>query len=72
MIPALVAVVAVLGTLLYLLLGSAGERKKKLPVTLQDPTVKYPLPLIHKEVGCTQTHTLKVHCVVTPTCVYDK
>ncbi|XP_008303460.1 NADH-cytochrome b5 reductase 2 [Stegastes partitus] len=43
----LVAVSLVVATVLYLLLGS--EKKKKLPVTLQDPTVKYPLPLIHKQ-----------------------
>ncbi|KAL4004144.1 ubiquitin-conjugating enzyme E2 D [Sarotherodon galilaeus] len=48
-IPVLLAVVAVVGTVFYFLLDSSGEKKKKLPVTLQDPTVKYPLPLIRKE-----------------------
>lgn len=44
----LVLVSLIIATVLYFLfLGS--EKKKKLPVTLQDPTVKYPLPLIHKQ-----------------------
>ncbi|XP_022053039.1 NADH-cytochrome b5 reductase 2 [Acanthochromis polyacanthus] len=43
----LVLVSLIIATILYLFLGS--EKKKKLPVTLQDPTVKYPLPLIHKQ-----------------------
>uniref|UniRef100_A0A3P8SI32 NADH-cytochrome b5 reductase n=1 Tax=Amphiprion percula TaxID=161767 RepID=A0A3P8SI32_AMPPE len=45
LIPVLVSLI--IATVLYLFLGS--EKKKKLPVTLQDPTVKYPLPLIHKQ-----------------------
>ncbi|XP_005739209.1 NADH-cytochrome b5 reductase 2 [Pundamilia nyererei] len=48
-IPGLVAVFVLVGTVFYFLLGSSGEKTKKLPVTLQDPTVKYPLPLIRKE-----------------------
>uniref|UniRef100_A0A3P8SI11 NADH-cytochrome b5 reductase n=1 Tax=Amphiprion percula TaxID=161767 RepID=A0A3P8SI11_AMPPE len=47
LIPVLVSLI--IATVLYLFLGS--EKKKKLPVTLQDPTVKYPLPLIHKQVS---------------------
>ncbi|XP_059191469.1 NADH-cytochrome b5 reductase 2 [Centropristis striata] len=50
MIPVVGAVAVVVVTVLYFLLaGSAGKKKKKLPVTLQDPAVKYPLPLIHKQ-----------------------
>ncbi|XP_035521211.1 NADH-cytochrome b5 reductase 2 [Morone saxatilis] len=50
MISVVAAVSVVVVTVLYFLLrGSAGGKKKKLPVTLQDPTVKYPLPLIDKQ-----------------------
>lgn len=41
---------AVATVLYFLLRGFAGEKKKKLPVTLQDPTVKYPLRLVDKQV----------------------
>ncbi|XP_034541831.1 NADH-cytochrome b5 reductase 2 [Notolabrus celidotus] len=43
------ASVVVVSALYFLLRGSTGEKKKKLPVTLQDPTAKYPLPLINKQ-----------------------
>lgn len=70
-IPVLLAVFAVVGTVFYFLLGSSGEKKKKLPVTLQDPTVKYPLPLIRKEVGCIETHTLnKIQCMFRPASMF--
>lgn len=50
-LPVLVAVFALAVTVLgFLLRGSAGGRKRP-PVTLQDPTVKYPLPLVDKQVG---------------------
>uniref|UniRef100_UPI0037E74FBC NADH-cytochrome b5 reductase 2 n=1 Tax=Semicossyphus pulcher TaxID=241346 RepID=UPI0037E74FBC len=50
MIPVVAAVSVVVASALYFLLqGSTGEKKKKLPVALQDPMVKYPLPLIHKQ-----------------------
>ncbi|XP_041651972.1 NADH-cytochrome b5 reductase 2 [Cheilinus undulatus] len=50
MIPVVGAVSVVAVSVLYFLLrSSAGEKKKKSPVTLQDPMVKYPLPLIHKQ-----------------------
>ncbi|KAK9517286.1 hypothetical protein VZT92_025169 [Zoarces viviparus] len=45
-LPAAAAVSVVVVTALYFLLG--GE-KKKLPVTLQDPVVKYALPLVDKQ-----------------------
>lgn len=49
-VPVLVAVsVLVVTVFCFLLRGSAGGRKR-LPVTLQDPTVKYPLRLINKQV----------------------
>ncbi|XP_029992593.1 NADH-cytochrome b5 reductase 2 [Sphaeramia orbicularis] len=49
-VPAVVAVSVVVVTVLYFVLnGSTGEKKKKLPVTLQDPMVKYPLTLIEKQ-----------------------
>ncbi|KAM3870232.1 NADH-cytochrome b5 reductase 2 [Diretmus argenteus] len=49
-IPALVALsVVVLSVLYFLLRGPGGEKKKKLPFTLQDPTVKYPLCLLEKQ-----------------------
>lgn len=49
-VPVLVAAsVLVITVLCFLLRGSAGGRKR-LPVTLQDPTVKYPLRLINKQV----------------------
>lgn len=58
MIPLLVAASVVVVTVLYFLIGgSAGEKKTKLPVTLQDPMVKYPLRLINKQVDFTQTPT---------------
>lgn len=58
-IPAGAAVFVVVVTVLYFLLQGSGEekKKKKLPVTLKDPTVKYSLPLIEKQVGCIPTHT---------------
>lgn len=49
-VPVLVAASALGVTVLFFLLrGSAGGRKR-LPVTLQDPTVKYPLRLVNKQV----------------------
>lgn len=58
-VPVVAAVFVVVVTVLYFLLqGSGGEKKKKLPVTLQDPTVKYSLPLVEKQVGCVPTCTL--------------
>ncbi|XP_041853105.1 NADH-cytochrome b5 reductase 2 [Melanotaenia boesemani] len=48
MFPLVLAVSVVVVTALYFLRGSAGGRKKG-PVTLQDPTMKYPLPLISKQ-----------------------
>lgn len=47
-IPVVAAVSVVVVTVLYFLLRSSSGQKKG-PVTLQDPTVKYPLPLIHKQ-----------------------
>ncbi|XP_074534144.1 NADH-cytochrome b5 reductase 2 [Halichoeres trimaculatus] len=50
LIPVVVAVsVVVVSALYFLLRGSAGEKKKKLPVTLLDSTVKYALPLTDKQ-----------------------
>ena len=43
---AVVAVTAVLAKMFLF-----GDKKKKAPVTLQDPTVKYPLKLIDREVS---------------------
>uniref|UniRef100_A0A672Q428 NADH-cytochrome b5 reductase n=1 Tax=Sinocyclocheilus grahami TaxID=75366 RepID=A0A672Q428_SINGR len=52
-IPVLIGISIVVITVLFLLLkpgGSNGGRKQsKFPKTLQDPNVKYPLPLIEKE-----------------------
>lgn len=46
-----VAATVVVATVLYVLMQVlGGEEKKKLPVTLQDPTVKYPLRLVEKKV----------------------
>lgn len=46
-----VAATVVVATVLYVLMQIlGGEKKKKLPVTLQDPTVKYPLRLVEKKV----------------------
>lgn len=45
-----VAVSVLVVSLLYFVLGgSGGGKKKKLPVTLQDPMVKYPLCLVDKQ-----------------------
>lgn len=45
-----VAGCVLIATVLYFMLqSSGGEQKKKQPVTLQDPTVKYPLCLIDKQ-----------------------
>lgn len=55
MYPVLIGLVAVLAAVLFLFMktGNSESRKKtsKLPKTLQDPSVKYPLPLIEKEVS---------------------
>uniref|UniRef100_A0A672Q994 NADH-cytochrome b5 reductase 2-like n=1 Tax=Sinocyclocheilus grahami TaxID=75366 RepID=A0A672Q994_SINGR len=52
-VPVLIGISIVVITVLFLLLkpgGSNGGRKQsKFPKTLQDPNVKYPLPLIEKE-----------------------
>lgn len=46
-----VAATVVVATVLYVFMQVlGGEKKKKLPVTLQDPTVKYPLRLVDKQV----------------------
>ncbi|KAL6480852.1 hypothetical protein MHYP_G00118850 [Metynnis hypsauchen] len=49
--PVVIGLFAVLTTALFFLLKSrsSSRRKSKFPRTLQDPTVKYPLPLIEKE-----------------------
>ncbi|KAG7214846.1 hypothetical protein INR49_005114 [Caranx melampygus] len=50
--PVLAALVVVAVTVYYLLfLRGSEKQKKRLPVTLQDPTLKYSLPLIHKQVN---------------------
>lgn len=50
LIPVVVALFVVAVTVYYFLfLRGSGKQKKQLPVTLQDPTVKYSLPLIHKQ-----------------------
>lgn len=52
MISVLLAIAVLAATVLYFLSsGSAEEKKAKGPITLQDPTLKYPLPLISKEVS---------------------
>lgn len=62
-IPVVATVSVVVVTVLYFLLGgSAGQ--KKLPVTLQDTMVKYSLPLIDKQVDCTQTQTFNQESVL--------
>lgn len=66
-LPTVAAAFVVVVTVLYFLLkGSGGEKKKKRPSTLQDPTVKYSLPLIEKQVGCKEICTLQSHqcCVI--------
>lgn len=54
-VPGLIGISIVVITVLFLLLkpgGSNGDRKQsKFPKTLQDPNMKYPLPLIEKEVS---------------------
>uniref|UniRef100_A0A3Q3XMS2 NADH-cytochrome b5 reductase n=1 Tax=Mola mola TaxID=94237 RepID=A0A3Q3XMS2_MOLML len=47
MIPVVATVSVVVVTAVYFLLQ--GEKKKKLPITLQDPMVKYPLRLVDKQ-----------------------
>lgn len=65
MFPALVAVSVVVVTVLYFLLrGFAGEKKKKLPVTLQDPTAKYPLCLLNKQVKRSSMNNHIEHTVI--------
>lgn len=55
MFPVLIGLVAVFATVLFLVLKAGnserGKKTSKLPQTLQDPSVKYPLPLIEKEVS---------------------
>lgn len=55
MFPVLIGLVAVLATVLFLFLKAGnsdrGKKASKLPKTLQDPGVKYPLPLLEKEVS---------------------
>ncbi len=54
-VPVLIGISIVVITVLFFLLklgGSNGDRKQsKFPKTLQDPNLKYPLPLIEKEVS---------------------
>lgn len=51
-VPVLVAAsVLVVTVLVFLLLRGPAGRRKGLPVTLQDPTVKYPLRLTGKQVA---------------------
>ena len=56
MIPVVAAVFVLVVTAVYFLLQ--GEKKKKLPITLQDPMVKYPLRLVDKQVDCTQEQAM--------------
>ena len=60
-LPVLAALSLVAVSVLYLLCrGSGGtQKKKKLPVTLQDATLKYPLRLIDKEVDWKGMQTYK-------------
>ncbi|KAI4871947.1 hypothetical protein NFI96_002732 [Prochilodus magdalenae] len=52
-LPVVIGLLAVLATALYFLLNSGSstgsKKQSKFPKTLQDPTVKYPLPLVDKE-----------------------
>ncbi|XP_034033090.1 NADH-cytochrome b5 reductase 2 [Thalassophryne amazonica] len=48
-VPAVVALALIVVTILYFLLRSSTGEKKTRPITLQDPTVKYPLRLIDKQ-----------------------
>ena len=60
-------------SLLYLLCrGSGGNQKKrKLPVTLQDATVKYPLRLIDKEVDWNRMQTYeRGGCIAAAELIY--
>lgn len=55
MFPVLIGLVAVLATVLFLFQkagnSDGGKKTSKHPKTLQDPSVKYPLALIEKEVS---------------------
>ncbi|XP_060564956.1 NADH-cytochrome b5 reductase 3-like [Ruditapes philippinarum] len=59
-IPVLVGTAIVATTAVVAKMFLFGDKKKKNPVTLQDPTVKYPLKLIDREVNCEQV--FKVSC----------
>ncbi|XP_051740340.1 NADH-cytochrome b5 reductase 2 [Ctenopharyngodon idella] len=52
-VPVLIGISVVVITVLFLVLKSGGsnggQKQSKFPKTLQDPNVKYPLPLIEKE-----------------------
>lgn len=52
-VPVLIGISIVVITVLFLLLkpggSNGGQKQSKFPKTLQDPNVKYPLPLIEKE-----------------------
>lgn len=54
-IPVAVGTVVVGVTAVLAKMFLFGDKKKKAPVTLQDPTVKYPLKLIDREVCVTES-----------------
>ncbi|XP_026561603.1 NADH-cytochrome b5 reductase 2 isoform X2 [Pseudonaja textilis] len=55
-ISILIAVAAVIPSMLFLLYKIIGSQRKKHPLTLQDPNIKYPLSLIEKEVYHKNVH----------------
>lgn len=67
-IPLVAAVSVLVATVLYFVLqAAAGEKKKNLPITLQDPMVKYGLRLINKQVNSKQTPMLTKRLCTIPT-----
>ncbi|XP_075998736.1 NADH-cytochrome b5 reductase 2 [Genypterus blacodes] len=67
-IPVLVAFSVVLCTVLYCFFrGFTGQKRKKLPVTLQDPTVKYALPLVERQ---EISHDTKKFCFGLPSATH--
>lgn len=63
-VPVLIGIGVVAVTAILAKIFLFGDKKKKSPVTLQDPTVKYPFKLVDKEVSVLKALSSDVTSVI--------